>query len=120
MAAQAESPDDALLATDRMIGWSKRQNMLPAPQWLERTLRGRAPALVTTALSAQVAAATAGSGLAVLPHYLGQEAGLRRLPMELGLDQPIYLVIHSDLSTSQRVRVVADHLGETIGGVKTG
>lgn len=114
MAARSENPDDGALVNDRLIAWSERQNGLPAAQWVERALRGRAPALVTTTLSAQVAAAKAGLGLAIMPHFLGQEAELRRLPMELGLDQPIWLVIHSDLSASQRVRVVADHMVETI------
>ena len=77
-------------------------------------MRGKAPPLLTTTLAAQVEAAAAGLGLAILPHFLGREAGLRPLPVELGLDQPIWLVIHTDLSASQRVRAVADHLVETI------
>lgn len=114
MVTRAENTENTVLANDRFVGWSERQNMIPAAQWLERRLRGEAPALVTTTLSAQVAAATAGLGLAILPHFLGLEAGLKRLPMELGLDQPIWLAVHSDLAASQRVRVVADHLVETI------
>lgn len=114
MAARAGNPQDAVLSHDRIIGWSERQSMLPAAQWLERTLRGKAPALVTTTLSAQLAAVKADLGLAILPHFLGQQEGLLRMPMELGLDQQIWLVVHSDLSASQRVRVVADHLVETI------
>ena len=114
MASRNTNPEDAAMVSDRFIGWSERQSMLPAAQWLERTLCGKAPALMTTTLSAQVTAATAGLGLAILPHFLGQEAGLRQLPMELGLDLPIWLVIHGDLTASQRVRAVADHLVETI------
>lgn len=114
LAARTDNPDDGALANDRLIGWSERQNTLPAAQWIERTLRGKEPALVTTTLSAQVSAAAAGLGLAILPHFLALDAGLQRLPAELGLDQPIWLVIHSDLSASQRVRVVADHLVEII------
>lgn len=66
--------------------------------------------VVTSTLASQLSAARAGLGLAVLPHFLAQEAGLERLPVELGVDQDIWLVMHSDLMASQRVRVVADHL----------
>lgn len=114
MAERTESVEDSVLANDRMIGWTERQSLLPAAQWMERMLRGRSPALLTTTLSAQFSAVKADLGLAILPHFIAQEAGLQRLPMELGLDQPIWLVIHSDLSASQRIRVVADHLVETI------
>lgn len=114
MAGRTDPPEDAVLANDRMIGWTDRQNMLPAAQWIERTLRGRAPALLTTTLATQLSAVEAGLGLAILPHFLAQAAGLERLPMQLGLDQPIWLVVHSDLSASRRIRVVVDHLVETI------
>lgn len=114
IAARTANPDDTTLAGDRFIGWSEQHSSLPAAQWLERTLCGRAPALVTSTLSAQLAAASSSLGLAILPHFLGRSAGLHRLPIEIGLDQPIWLVTHSDLVASQRVRVVADHLVETI------
>lgn len=114
MAKRTENPEGSVLANDRMIGWTERQNMLPAARWMERMLRGKAPALLTTTLSAQLAAAKANLGLAILPHFMAQEASLRRLPIELGVDQPIWLVVHSDLSASQRIRVVVDHLVETV------
>ncbi|MDW3180830.1 LysR family transcriptional regulator [Roseobacter sp.] len=112
MAARRAYPEEGLLENDRVIGWSERQNTLPTAQWIERALRGRAPVLMTSTLAAQMSAAQADIGLAVLPHFLAREAGLQPLPVELGLDQPIWLVLHSDLSASQRVRVVADHLVE--------
>ncbi|MFS1161212.1 MULTISPECIES: LysR substrate-binding domain-containing protein [Aeromonas] len=68
--------------------------------------------MATSTLSAQISAASAGLGLAVLPHFLAKPAGLTRLLPELGVDQSIWLVIHSDLAHSRRVRVVADHLIE--------
>lgn len=112
MAARRAHPEEGLLENDRVIGWSERQNTLPTAQWIERALRGRAPVLMTSTLAAQMSAAQAGIGLAVLPHFLAREAGLQPLSIEMGLDQPIWLVLHSDLSASQRVRVVADHLVE--------
>lgn len=95
---------------DSYIGWAERFGDLPAAQWLARNFRAVAPAVVTSTLASQLSAAQAGLGLAVLPHFLAQDAGLQRVPVELGVDQDIWLVMHSDLMSSQRVRVVADHM----------
>ncbi|MCC4287953.1 hypothetical protein LL250_09370, partial [Halomonas meridiana] len=43
-------------------------------------------------------------GIAVLPHFLAQEAGLVCIASDLGVDQPIYLVIQTDLTQSRRTR----------------
>ncbi|MEO1018561.1 MAG: LysR family transcriptional regulator [Pseudomonadota bacterium] len=102
--------DRAGFDEDQFVGWSEMQNHLPAAQWIERTLRGRPCRITTTSLSAQIAAAGAGIGLAILPHFLARQAGLSCVLADLGADQTIWLVIHSDLLQSTRVRVVADHL----------
>ncbi|MCX7560707.1 LysR family transcriptional regulator [Sulfitobacter sp. F26204] len=98
------------ISRDRYVGWSERQQMLPAAQWIERQLKGDAPAIVTTSLLGQVSAAKAGLGLSVLPHFIAADAGLKAVKKDVGLDQPIWLVVHSDLAASRRVKVVADHV----------
>lgn len=110
-ARQAEA-DAAGFDNDRFIGWAETQSHLPAAQWIERILRGRPCALTTTSLSSQLSATVAGLGLAVLPHFLARPLSLVCLADELGVDQPIWLVMHSDLAHSRRVRVVADYLSE--------
>lgn len=102
--------DDARLEADRFITWCETYGHLPAARWVERALRGRAPALATTTLSAQLAAAISGVGLAVLPHFLGRQSDLVCLQGDLGIDQEIWLAVHSDLAQSRRVRVVVDFL----------
>ncbi|AIX75816.1 MAG: LysR family transcriptional regulator [Mixta calida] len=97
---------------DDFIGWAETHHHLPAAKWVQRILRGRPCRLETNTLSAQLAAASAGAGLAVLPHFLARQAGLRCLMSGLGVDQPIWLVMQADLAHSRRVRVVADHLIE--------
>ncbi len=114
LAGRTPSPDSGRFENDRFIGWSDRQSHLPAAQWVERTLRGRTPVLTTTTLAGQVSAVKAGLGLAVLPHFLAEDAGLERVVLELGIEQAIWLVVHADLSASRRVRVVADHLAQLI------
>ncbi|MCL7650659.1 substrate-binding domain-containing protein, partial [Klebsiella pneumoniae] len=59
---------------------------------------------------AQVSAVSAGLGLGVLPHFMARASGLQCLQPEIGADQTLWLVMHSDLAGSRRVRVLADHL----------
>ena len=102
--------DVANFDQDDFIGWSESNGHLPAARWMTRMLRGRPCRLETGTLAAQLAAARAGMGLAVLPHFLARQTDLVCLLPELGVDQPIWLVLHSDLAHSRRVRAVADHL----------
>ena len=95
---------------DSFIGWTESHSHLPAAQWINRIQRGKSCRLETNTLSAQLSATIAGLGLAVLPHYLARQAGLVCLLPEIGADQPIWLVLQSDLAHSRRVRAVADHL----------
>lgn len=103
-----------LLENDNFIGWSESQQHLPAAQWLERTLRGKPCRLTTTSLSAQVVAAQSGIGMAILPHFIAQKQDLVCAQSDIGCEQPIWLVVHSDLAHSRRVRVVADFLSDLI------
>lgn len=119
-AAQRETdPNLGCYDTDAFITWSERQSHLPAAQWVERILQGREPVLTTTSLSAQVAATKAGLGLAVLPHFVAQNAGLICVASDIGVDQPIYLVIQSDLAQSRRTRAVADFLVDLVSRNRT-
>ncbi|MBO9356058.1 LysR family transcriptional regulator [Bordetella petrii] len=102
--------DAAAFDEDDFIGWAESHSHLPAAKWLARMLRGKPSKVETHTLSAQLSAASAGLGLAVLPHYLARQVGLVCLLPELGADQPIWLVLHTDLAHSRRVRAVADHL----------
>ncbi|AUL45917.1 LysR family transcriptional regulator [Bordetella trematum] len=108
--ARSSGADAATFDDDRFIGWAESHSHLPAAKWIARMLRGRPCQMEANTLSAQMAATTAGIGLAVLPHFLARQAGLVCLLPELGADQPIWLAIHSNLAHSRRVRAVADHL----------
>ncbi|WP_323717283.1 LysR family transcriptional regulator [Paracoccus aminovorans] len=118
VAGRIEKREDARFDTDRFIGWCETYGHLPAAQWVERILRGRAPILATTTLSAQVSATLAGVGLAVLPHFIARQNDLVCLESDLGIDQGIWLAIHSDLAQSRRVRVVAEFFASLIHEAK--
>lgn len=106
--------DGERLDTERFVTWCETYAHLPAAQWIERALRGRLPVLATTTLSAQLSAAVAGVGLTVLPHFLGRQNDLVCLQADLGIDQEIWLAVHSDLAQSRRVRVVSEFLVELV------
>lgn len=103
-------PESQLTERDVLLGWADAQSHLPAARWMARLTGGRPCKLETHTLSAQLAAAVAGLGLAILPHYLARAAGLICLQADASADQPLWLVLHTDLAHSRRVRVVADHL----------
>lgn len=108
--ARRTGAEVATFDNDVFIGWAESHSHLPAAKWIDRMLRGQPCKVETNTLSAQFSATVAGLGLAVLPHYLARQAGLVCLLPKLGVDQQIWLVIHSDLAHSRRVRAVADHL----------
>ncbi|MEJ1997687.1 MAG: LysR family transcriptional regulator [Maritimibacter sp.] len=110
LAARAPMPDASAFDADDFISWADSYAGLPAAQWIERMLRGRAPVITTTSLATQVTACASGLGLAVLPHFLTRQHNLTCLRADLGIDQPIWLVTQSDLAQSRRVRAVADFL----------
>mgnify|MGYP004708771031 CR=1 FL=1 len=92
------------------VGWSESHHQLPAAKWINRTLRGKPCRVESNTLVGQVAAVNAGLGLGVLPHFMAQNTGLKCLQPDIGADQTLWLVMHSDLAGSRRVRAVADHL----------
>ena len=96
--------------SDDFVAWPHSHHHLPAAQWIQRSLRGRAALMTANSLSTQIAAVASGIGLGVVPHFLARKAGLVCMDGQIGADQPIWLAMHSDLSHARRVRVVADHL----------
>ncbi|HBS6182214.1 TPA: LysR family transcriptional regulator [Klebsiella pneumoniae] len=110
--ARAEALEYAGLSLSEadFVGWPETHQHLPAAQWITRTLRGRPCKVEANTLVAQVSAVSAGLGLGVLPHFMARASGLQCLQPEIGADQTLWLVMHSDLAGSRRVRVLADHL----------
>lgn len=110
VANRAGGPTSQVWEHDLMIGWPESHAHLPAAQWMHKVLRGKPCRMLANTLTVQLAAVEAGLGLAVLPHFLASRSGLVCLQPELGVDQTIWLVMHSDMAHSRRVRAVADHL----------
>ncbi|MBS0856927.1 MULTISPECIES: LysR family transcriptional regulator [unclassified Tatumella] len=92
------------------ISWGDSHQHLPAAQWVTRKLRGKPCRVAANTLTSQVSAVSAGLGFGVLPHFMARQHNLRCVDPDIGVDQVLWLVMHSDLAGSRRVRVVADHL----------
>lgn len=83
--------------------------------WVERITFGAQPTFVTNMTVALVEAARSGTGIAVLPRYLGdREPTLRRIPMPDEPTEPIWITVHRDLKQTRRVRVVLDYLNDCL------
>lgn len=85
---------------------------LPQHAWLERHAGTRPIVLRTNDLESQLAAARAGLGIVVLPHYVAEAVPeLVRVPTKLRpIKRELWRVIHEDLRSVPSVRAVMDFL----------
>src|SRR5262249_49778379 len=86
-------------------------------RWMHKNIRDTQIGLRVDALPALKDAACAGMGMALLPCYLGdEEVRLRRVPEAAGPDirSALWLLTHSDLKRTARVRAVMDFLGSAL------
>jgi DNA-binding transcriptional LysR family regulator len=98
------------------IGFSDPLLRMPESRWIEeRATRGRV-VLRTANTLAQLTAAVAGLGVALLPCYAGDaEPELTRLVPPASCEfQPIWLAVHEDMRHSARIRACSDFLAEAI------
>lgn len=109
--ARSDAGDpNGVAASEVYVTWPASHQHLPSAQWITRKLRGRPGRVEANTLAAQAAAVAAGLGLGVLPHFLARANRLHCVTADIGVAQPLWLVMHSDLAGSRRVRAVADHL----------
>ncbi|GAA2848276.1 LysR family transcriptional regulator [Aminobacter aminovorans] len=98
-----------------MVGWEETVGGIMAADWLDRNVPADNVVYRTNSLVNQSVAARAGIGLALLPCYLGDgEPGLVRAlaePIE-ELAGELWIVTHSDLKGTARVRAFFDVVGE--------
>ena len=94
------------------LGFDEEHAYMPGQSWLRALLDGKRPAIRANDWLVLQEACRAGSGLAVLPCYMGDtDPALRRIgaPLaEVTADQ--WLLVHKDLRALPRVRHVMDAL----------
>jgi DNA-binding transcriptional LysR family regulator len=113
------SPDE--LAAHALIGWEEGASGIKAADWLVAIAPSSAIVYRTSSLVNQLVAARAGMGLAVLPCYLGDpEPQLRRaLPRPVPeLARELWIVTHTDLKATARVRAFFEVVGDGIAADK--
>lgn len=105
-----QTPDD--LATHQTIGFDEGESRLDYATWYTRLTQPARTVYRSNSLLAQIAAARAGWGIAIIARVLGDaEPDLR--PVLPGLRIPsldIWLVTHADLQRTARIRAVVDVL----------
>lgn len=107
----AETPATPDLAVSDWIGYSDSRAGIPQAQWVAANVPAEKIVLRTNHTATVLSAVRAGLGLALLPCYLGDaDPGLRRIRTVAGLGQAMWILTHSDLVHTPRVRTVMDIL----------
>ncbi|WP_346899603.1 LysR family transcriptional regulator [uncultured Roseibium sp.] len=98
------------------IGYDAASAPIPQHGWLERRRNGRAVVFRTNDSASQAGAARSGSGVALLPCFLGDaDPHLKRLPSADAFPpRDIWMLVHDDLRRAPRIRAVMDVLAEII------
>jgi DNA-binding transcriptional LysR family regulator len=105
------------LKNHALIGWDDDAAGINAAEWLAAMAPASSFVYRTNSLVNQLNAAKAGIGFAVLPCYLGdREPGIARvLPQPVSeLATELWMVTHSDLRRTARVRAFFDVVGERL------
>ena len=103
-------------ATPSFIGFDEAGAEFPEASWLARTFEHAPLTLRCNNQTGQIAAARAGFGVALLPHFLAAtdpalvEVRLREAPPQ----RELWLLTRREVRTNQRIRVVVDFLIELI------
>ena len=102
-----------------IIGWEEGADGIAAARWLAAAFPAARIAYRSNSLINQLAAVRAGLGVAVLPCYVGdREPGLVRArpePIE-ELRGELWMVTHSDLRRTARIRAFFEVMGERLAG----
>ncbi|MGB8187370.1 MAG: LysR family transcriptional regulator [Pseudolabrys sp.] len=98
--------------TPTFIGFDEESDFIAEAVWLERKFRDRRFSFRTNSQTTQAAAARAGYGVALLPHFVAaDDRGLVQVSLAERLpERNLWLLIRRDLTKVPRVRAVADYL----------
>ncbi|WP_212523843.1 LysR family transcriptional regulator [Actibacterium sp. MT2.3-13A] len=110
--ARHGAPDSAAdLHRHRVIGWTEDLRYLTMATWLEALCPGLQPALRLSSLNAQLAAVKQGLGLAVLPSFAAEAAGLAPLLQDApGLAPDLWMLVHEQALGLPRVQLAKNAL----------
>lgn len=88
---------------------------LPEMAWFADLTRAATPAIRHNSRYGQREAARTGMGLAVLSRYMGDPAGLVRVPTPTPAPaRDLFLAVHNDIRHTPRIRAVSDLIATTV------
>ena len=98
------------------IIWDRAYSHLPTASWLAKQGYDANPALITSSVAEQYAAAKSGIGLALLPSFLvAHDADMIEvIPNNQVFSEDLWLTTHADLRSSVRIRAISEFLKELI------
>jgi DNA-binding transcriptional LysR family regulator len=107
----AELADGAPL---QFVGFDPDSHFVLEAAWMKQVFPGQRIAFRSNSQTAQAAAARAGFGIALLPHYLAAEdPGLQPAPVDAEAPQrEVWLLMRKDLAEAPRIRAVAEEIAE--------
>lgn len=92
------------------VGWADTHQHLSLAHWMKDLIRNQNFKIETNSLSTQIDAVKSGLGIGLLPDFIANQSGLVQINKNTLVEQPIWLVVHSNLITAKRIRTVMDHL----------
>lgn len=107
----AELAADAPL---QFVGFDPDSDFVLEAAWMKREFPGQRVAFRSNSQTSQAAAARAGFGIALLPHYLASDdAELQPAPVDAETPQrEVWMLMRKDLAEKPRIRAVAEEIAE--------
>jgi DNA-binding transcriptional LysR family regulator len=98
----------------QFVGFDPDSHYVLESAWMKREFPGQRVAFRSNSQASQAAAARAGFGIALLPHYLAMEDA-ELLPAPIEAETPkreVWLLMRQDLADTPRIRAVAEEIAE--------
>lgn len=98
----------------QFVGFDPDSDFVAEAAWMKREFPGQRVAFRSNSQPAQAAAARAGFGIALLPHYLAlNDPELQTAPIETETPvREVWMLMRSDLAGKPRIRAVAEEIAQ--------
>jgi len=104
------------LPAHQLVGYIDDLIYAPQLRYLDEVTPGLRPRTTSSSIHAQASLIASGAGLGVLPLFLaaGNPDLTRVMPTTLRLRRTFWIVVHQDLKSAPRVRIVREWLGAVV------
>jgi DNA-binding transcriptional LysR family regulator len=114
--AAGRPADASALSEHDLVGYIDDLIYAPELRYLDEIRPNLRPRVTSSSIRAQAALIAGGAGLGVLPCFLarGNPAFERVLPRQVRLNRTFWMVVHQDLKSAPRIKIVADWLAQVV------